>query len=593
MSKTLNKNDRIINKLFRNSVISVIAAAVAAMLGIVIDGIVIGKFLGPDSMAAYGLVTPVVNMATIFSGILATGAQVVCAQHLGAGDAKSARRAFSMCMVVTVVISAVLMTSIIIFREQIAIFLGARDNSAHLLPLASDYLLGMVFSLPSVIFLFEFNALMRLDGDANRVIVAVAVMTVLDVAGDIVNALVIHGGMLGMGLATTVSYAIALVIMMLHFTKKDIIFKFSFKGLRMKDLRDVLTTGSSSAVGSASTMLRNTVLNRIMVATVLSSTAVGALGILNTVLNFTSSTMIGVGLTASMIAGMILGEQDRTAAENLVRITLKVALIIGAGLGLLVFVFSDVIASAFGNSDGAEMVKLAARGLRFYSVSLVLYGINNAFVNYTQGMRRMTYSNIYCFLQNFVFIVIPALALSGVMDTDAVWVSFIIGEVLTMISIYILAAVIKRGIPTKAKDLTFIKEPFGAPADEVFEISINDKSEVISASQSVSDFCTEKNAAPKQQMLLPLFVEELGNNIAEHGFSKGKNNSLDIRIVHMGDGFIMRLRDNCKAFDPTEWIKLHENDDPTANIGIRMVCGMATDVNYLSTMDLNILTLRI
>ena len=593
MSKTLNKNDRIINKLFRNSVISVIAAAVAAMLGIVIDGIIIGKFLGPDSMAAYGLVTPVVNMATIFSGILATGAQVVCAQHLGAGDAKSARRAFSMCMVVTVVISAVLMTSIIIFREQIAIFLGARDNSAHLLPLASDYLLGMVFSLPSVIFLFEFNALMRLDGDANRVIVAVAVMTVLDVAGDIVNALVIHGGMLGMGLATTVSYAIALVIMMLHFTKKDIIFKFSFKGLRMKDLRDVLTTGSSSAVGSASTMLRNTVLNRIMVATVLSSTAVGALGILNTVLNFTSSTMIGVGLTASMIAGMILGEQDRTAAENLVRITLKVALIIGAGLGLLVFVSSDVIASAFGNSDGAEMVKLAARGLRFYSVSLVLYGINNAFVNYTQGMRRMTYSNIYCFLQNFVFIVIPALALSGVMDTDAVWVSFIIGEVLTMISIYILAAVIKRGIPTKAKDLTFIKEPFGAPADEVFEISINDKSEVISASQSVSDFCTEKNAAPKQQMLLPLFVEELGNNIAEHGFSKGKNNSLDIRIVHMGDGFIMRLRDNCKAFDPTEWIKLHENDDPTANIGIRMVCGMATDVNYLSTMDLNILTLRI
>ena len=593
MSKTLNKNDRIINKLFRNSVISVIAAAVAAMLGIVIDGIVIGKFLGPDSMAAYGLVTPVVNMATIFSGILATGAQVVCAQHLGAGDAKSARRAFSMCMVVTVVISAVLMTSIIIFREQIAIFLGARDNSAHLLPLASDYLLGMVFSLPSVIFLFEFNALMRLDGDANRVIVAVAVMTVLDVAGDIVNALVIHGGMLGMGLATTVSYAIALVIMMLHFTKKDIIFKFSFKGLRMKDLRDVLTTGSSSAVGSASTMLRNTVLNRIMVATVLSSTAVGALGILNTVLNFTSSTMIGVGLTASMIAGMILGEQDRTAAENLVRITLKVALIIGAGLGLLVFVSSDVIASAFGNSDGAEMVKLAARGLRFYSVSLVLYGINNAFVNYTQGMRRMTYSNIYCFLQNFVFIVIPALALSGVMDTDAVWVSFIIGEVLTMISIYILAAVIKRGIPTKAKDLTFIKEPFGAPADEVFEISISDKSEVISASQSVSDFCTEKNAAPKQQMLLPLFVEELGNNIAEHGFSKGKNNSLDIRIVHMGDGFIMRLRDNCKAFDPTEWIKLHENDDPTANIGIRMVCGMATDVNYLSTMDLNILTLRI
>ena len=63
------------------------------MVGIVIDGIVIGRFLGPDSMAAYGLVTPVINLATAFSGILATGAQVICAQRLGAGDKQGARKA--------------------------------------------------------------------------------------------------------------------------------------------------------------------------------------------------------------------------------------------------------------------------------------------------------------------------------------------------------------------------------------------------------------------------------------------------------------------------------------------------------------------
>ena len=71
----LKNNGQIISRLFRKSVISIIAAAVATMVGIVIDGIVIGRFLGPDSMAAYGLVTPVINLATAFSGILATGAQ--------------------------------------------------------------------------------------------------------------------------------------------------------------------------------------------------------------------------------------------------------------------------------------------------------------------------------------------------------------------------------------------------------------------------------------------------------------------------------------------------------------------------------------
>ena len=112
--------------------------------------------------------------------------------------------------------------------------------------------------------------------------------------------------------------------------------------------------------------------------------------------------MIGIGLTAAMIAGMILGEQDRGSAEQLVKVTFKYALIIGTVLGAAVFIFADTIAGAFGNEDGAQMVSLAARGLRLYSISLILYGVNNAFINYTQGMRRMVISDVFCFLQNFV-----------------------------------------------------------------------------------------------------------------------------------------------------------------------------------------------
>ena len=111
----MKNNGQIISRLFKKSVISIIAAAIATMVGIVIDGIVIGRFLGPDSMAAYGLVTPVINLATAFSGILATGAQIICAQHLGAGNVKKARGAFSMCMVITVVISVVMMAVMLVF----------------------------------------------------------------------------------------------------------------------------------------------------------------------------------------------------------------------------------------------------------------------------------------------------------------------------------------------------------------------------------------------------------------------------------------------------------------------------------------------
>lgn len=589
----MKNNGKIISKLFRNSVISIIAAAIATMLGIVIDGIIIGRFLGSDSMAAYGLVTPIINLATAFSGILATGAQIICAQYLGAGSKQKARRAFSMCMVITVIISLLMAAGVLIFRYDISRLLGARGNASNLLEPTADYLLGIVFSFPCVLFLFEFNSLMRLDGDANRVVVAVVVMTVLDVAGDLVNALVIHGGMLGMGLTTSISYVAALIIMLLHFTKKDIIFKFSFKGLRIKDLGDIIVTGSSSAVGSASSMLRNAVLNQIMVASIMSSTAVAALGVVNTVFNFTSSTMLGVAMTTAMIAGMILGEQDRVAAESLVKVTMKATLIVGAALTAILMIFADFIAGAFGGADGAQMVAMATKGLRIYALSIFFYGLNVAFINYTQGMRRMVVSDIFCFLVNFPFIVLPALALFGVLDADAVWWSFLIGESINLICIIVYAAIRKRGFPFRAKDYLFLSDGFGVSEENLLDFSVTEQSQVVPASEGVAEFCEEKGATPKESMMLSLFVEELSNNIIKFGFADGKRHSIDIRVIKLDNGWTLRMRDNCKRFDPTEWIKLHETDDKTKNIGIRMVCGMAKKVEYLSTMDLNNITITI
>ena len=589
----MSNSGKIISKLFRGTVASIIAATVAAMIGIVIDGVITSRFLGDDGMAAYTLVMPVVNLATAFSGILATGAQVVCAHHLGAGRKRRARKAFTACMIITVTVSVILMAVILLLRDPICIMLGAKTDI--LLKGSSDYLLGVMFALPSVLFLFEFNALMRLDGDPNRVVVAVVVMTVLDIVGDLLNVLVFHGGMLGMGLATSISYAIGLVIMFLHFTKKDIIFRLYFRGMRMKDIIEIFVTGSSSGVGSASAMLRVGAINKILVgitAAAMASTVLAAFGVVNTVINLISSIMVGIGMTCSTITGLLIGEQDRDAMRDLVKVTVKTALIFGVVLAVVLFAGADLIAQIFQGDSGGDMVPIAARGLRFYAFAILLYGVNNAFVNYTQGMKRMIISNIYCFLQNFVFVIGPAFALSGIVkNPDAVWISLIIAEVLTMISIIGLAAYYKRGIPRGFNDFLFIKEPFGIDPENSLVFSIETHDQVIPASESVNQFCLSKGASERQAYLMALFVEELSENVIEHGFSDGKKHSIDFRVLNTDDGWVMRYRDNCKLFNPMEWLKMHETEDPSENIGIRMIAGMAKDVKYLSTMELNNLTI--
>ncbi|MBR3532649.1 MAG: hypothetical protein IKN80_02000 [Clostridiales bacterium] len=562
----MSRSDSIIRHTFRNSVAGIILAAVAVLLGVVIDGIIIGRYLGPDCMAAYTLTAPIISIFTAVSSILSTGVQVICAQRIGANDIPGARRAFSVCMTGTVIISVNLTITAVIFRNDIAVLLGASGDSAALLPLASDYLLGLALAGPAGIFLFEFNSLIRLDGGSTRIIVAVAVMTVLDVIGDLLDIFVFKGGMLGMGLATAISYIVALVIMGLHFLKKNIIFRFSFRDMRMRDLRDILFTGAPSAVGAASTALRTLVHNLIMAGTALSINAVAAFGVLNTVFNFTSCVLIGVAITTSMIAGMILGEQDRKSARELIIIAVKTAVIIGTGLAAVIFIFAQPLASVFGSEDGEVMVELATRGLRIFSVSLIIYGINSVFTNYLQGIRRMGCSLVFSFLHTFVFTAAAAIALAGHFEEDAVWISFGVGEVLTLLSLCAYAYL-------RTGNLLFLPKNWGVSEDDVLNLTVTGGSEVKNACDKVTEFCTAKGASPEKAAVMSACAEELGSIIAEHGFDGNK--MLEMRLIYKDDELVMRMRDNCRPYDPTAQMKRHD-----------------ASVNYLNSLDLNIVTIR-
>jgi len=93
-------------------------------------------------------------------------------------------------------------------------------------------------------------------------------------------------------------------------------------------------------------------------------------------------------------------------------------------------------------------------------------------------------------------------------------------------------------------------------------------------------------------VLISLCVEEMVNNIVAHGFRKEKSyQCVDIRIMFRKDEKVIRIRDNCINFDPVEYLKLHETDDPVAHIGIRMVMKMVRSANYVNSLGLNNLTL--
>jgi anti-sigma regulatory factor (Ser/Thr protein kinase) len=156
------------------------------------------------------------------------------------------------------------------------------------------------------------------------------------------------------------------------------------------------------------------------------------------------------------------------------------------------------------------------------------------------------------------------------------------------------AAARKGHFPRNMADLLVLPETFGVPESARMDLSIRSLEEVVTVAQRVQSFCASRGIDQRRAYLAGLSMEEMTGNIVEHGFTKDhKKHSVDIRVVHKEEKIILRLRDDCIAFDPEKRLEIADPGDPTRNIGLRMVFAMASQVKYQSILGMNVLAIRI
>lgn len=107
-------------------------------------------------------------------------------------------------------------------------------------------------------------------------------------------------------------------------------------------------------------------------------------------------------------------------------------------------------------------------------------------------------------------------------------------------------------------------------------------------------FCLRRGIDSRRAFFAALCMEEMAGNVVTHGFSKDKKqHSADIRVVHKEDEIILRIRDNCAAFNPSEYYRALQPDESGRNVGIRLVFAIAGEVKYQNLLGMNVLTIRL
>ena len=581
-----------IRKIFRQMLVTQIVSAMTVMLCMLVDSIMIGRFLGVDSMTAYGLATPVLLVFAAFGSMLSAGIQVMCGKTMGSGDMQATNACFSVSVALAAGISFLGVAVVLLFTDPICTLLGAGqptpDNTVFFL--TRDYLRGFIIGAPAFIFAQIMVPFMQISGNRTRLVAAVAAMTLADVALDILNVFVVKQGTLGMGLASSFSYYIAFFIGVLYFFKKNCMFKFRASLVRGRTGLDLIRYGVPTVINQISLVLLVFVLNKILLE-VGQNLAVAAYSVISTVGNICYCIGSGVASVALLLSSIFYSDEDRTELRSLVRTMFFYAVALDLGVIVLVLLAAPALVSLF-LTEAPEAKDMAVLGLRLFSLSLLPCSLNTAYKNYLQGVNKTGFTQAISVMQNFAFTALFAFLLSRFLGTTGVWLAFLCGETLTFVIITVAVWKKYGKISFSADAFSYLPASFGAADSDRFEASIASLSDVVAVSADAASFCREHGETERSSNLISLCIEEMTSNIVEHGFTKdSKEHSVDVRLLFKDGKRLIRIRDNCLNFDPLHYLELHKTDDPLAHIGIRMVMKTVKNANYVNSLGLNNLTL--
>ena len=581
-----------IQRLFKQMVISQIISAMAVMLCLVIDSIMISRFLGTDAMAAYGFANPVLLIFAAFGSLLSSGIQVVCSRAMGTGDEDKINRCYSLSVIIAAAVSIFGVIVVLVFADPICVALGAKRGT-EAFRLTKDYLIGFVIGAPFFIAAQILVPFLQMAGQRVRLVVAVLGMMVFDIAFDLLNVFVFKKETFGMGIASTVSYVAGVGIGIFYFFSRKCIYKFRTKGLGKGLFKEIAQGGVPTMVNQVSLVLLVYVINRTMMR-VGNEVAVAAYAIVSTIANIGYCIGNGISEVSLMLAGISYNEEDEHSLSEIVRNQTIFSIVINLFVTIFFLALADPVISLFAAKDAPER-SAAIFGLRMFAICLVVSSMNAAFKKYYQSIGLIFFSESISVMQNLVFPALVVIIGGALFGTTGVWFFYMIGEVLSLI--YIAIVVWKKSRAKFGSHESFVCLPknFGAAPGQAMEMEIGSMEDIQEVAIEAEEFCKEKGVTAKKAMYTALCIEEMANNIVTHGFKAGKDNQIDIRLVCKQDELIIRIRDNCVGFDPVKYYQMTkpDMDDPTKHIGIRMVFKMTRDVKYVNSLGLNCLTMKI
>lgn len=580
--------DKSTQKLIRGEFLKIMLNNMLLMISIsvcgLIDNLFIGRMLGKNALAAVGFFSPVA-VAVGFSYVIILGTQTLTGNFVGAGKTKEVRQLFVSSFIVLTLLSGVLSVLCLVFNTELAHILGADGKAFRLL---CDYTKGYAPGIVPQVLTAMLMALCPFNNDLKRSYFSIGAMIAGNLIGDALFIMPL--GLFGIGLASTVSSTASFLVLLPGFFRKNRLFRFSLNdSLNLNLVVEAAKRGLPSLMLSFGVIIKNYCFNYSL-NNYIGADGVAVAGIMATVSALTGAVPAGCYNSYSALAGICWGEEDRESLTGLTRIALRYGMLFCAATTALIMVLSFPLARLFIPDDGSVQA-LASRMFIITFTYLVPNVIYNIFLQAYRAQNRMKLVNIMSFAETAMIGLFTLFAVKP-LGADAAWISNTVIDVLCIVIVLISVVVYKKTIDLSLPALLKLPDSFGAKENEYLTFSATSINDVTDISERVTEFCLGHNYSNIISNRVGLCIEEMAGNVISHGFATKKKCYADIRIVSKSEELTVRIRDNCREFDPRKRAETYDADHPEKNIGIRLSVKAARQIDYYNNAGVNTLIMK-
>lgn len=423
-------------KLIRFVLPSVMMMIFTSIYGVV-DGLFVSNFVGKIPFAAINLIMPFLMIMGGVGFMIGTGGNALVAKTLGEGKKEVANRYFTMMILFTLLVGAVLTVVGVIFIRPISVFLGATEGMLEACVVYGR--INLLF-MPSFMLQNVFQSFLITAEKPKLGLFFTVAAGVTNMVLDAVLIAGLHWGVAGAAIATGISQCVGGVLPLFYFLRKNSsLLRITKTKLEGRAILKACTNGSSELMSNISGSLVGMLYN-FQLLKYAGENGVAAYGVLMYVQFIFIAIFIGYAIGSAPIVGYHYGAGNREELKSMLRKSVYLMSITGVSLMILAKVLAPVLAGIFVGYD-PELFEMTTHAFKIFAYSFLLAGLNIFVSSFFTALNNGGVSAVISFLRTLVFQMLSVLLLPMLFDIEGIWWAIAVAEIFAFIisGIFLLA----------------------------------------------------------------------------------------------------------------------------------------------------------